>query len=1059
MSGTNVLPVLSLSDIDQAAQLILQAYSPANGQVSADHQRRLQQEILEIQRRPEAWGLVVPFLEHQDPNIQFFGAHTIQVKIARDWDQFPQDRSLELRDTVLGLTTHAISTRRNKVILRKLYVSLTALALKLVPNQPDNWPSWIISTVTYLLERGATMEHILDFLAIVAEEVETADLLQPTRLQMRQTLLDSVSMVVQGITTSVQKPSNQRTPGELQSALKCLEAWMSTLPGSDLTSLIPVLINVLTPQLPSAEFDEDVFVPASDALQAVMSESALSDGSGSKTLTEPLLVWIHTWGGRIVEATLSSGFADAVSHSFCKLLAALGDHSTSYLAAHLASSTQPSPISAAYAPGALPTKSQLIQNFLRLLLAYTALPGYYGVDEEESEMMLGFWYLFQEALWSVEYQFGFDEEEGQEGVDESDRVREREGERLEREREKDQWTIAKAVYGELVSVLERKVRWPPREVLTSWTKDQKDKFQVYRRDVGDTLINAYYILRNDMLAFYVNGIVERLNSRQETDGWEDIEATLHCIMSIQEAVPVEDNPHLRRLFGPEILGRLPTTGRYRVRRTMLSLIGTYASWFTTQPNVHPGAAGTSLLMTAVSYVGNALPEPSLCLQAANALRDLCDANRAALAPHIAAFGQLHAGLTGIPDTEKAKVLQSIASVIQALPPEEEIPPVETIVSPVVAKLMEALRSSTQLPDDARALAIQQLQTLSGVAKGLTRTSDGLVALDEEAEEREVLERMNRARADPRMVKLREELLNAIQGTVELMSTDAGVSDALSDLFKSITSLPADATLISLPPGPLLELVCVASQRQLTAVWLSLASMLFPQLDPPPPIATSLVSTPSPENWAIVMSVLPALIQISLTFLGQPGAMDANPDIVQAFFSCMDAVARIFTRAFYQLPDGLFNALMDCARSALTLQERYSLVSSCTFLNTLINRTTRSDDLEEAKALLANRYGKAIMQAILSGFAGVAPRSASPNLIDLLSILLSRYPAESRGWIGEILFTEDFTPSKASKEAKEKLFKALTSSRSLKRTREAAQEFVLIARGLENSSFGYTSVVV
>ena len=28
------------------------------------------------------------------------------------------------------------------------------------------------------------------------------------------------------------------------------------------------------------------------------------------------------------------------------------------------------------------------------------------------------------------------------------------------------------------------------------------------------------------------------------------------------------------------------------------------------------------------------------------------------------------------DTEKAKVLQSIASVIQALPPAEEIPPVE-----------------------------------------------------------------------------------------------------------------------------------------------------------------------------------------------------------------------------------------------------------------------------------------------------------------------------------------------------------------------------------------------
>lgn len=99
-------------------------------------------------------------------------------------------------------------------------------------------------------------------------------------------------------------------------------------------------------------------------------------------------------------------------------------------------------------------------------------------------------------------------------------------------------------------------------------------------------------------------------------------------------------------------------------------------------------------MTAISYVAAALPEPSLCLPAANALRDLCDSNRAVLAPHIASFAELHAGLTDVPvcwilycypfvaltfmlqDTEKMKVLQSIASVIQSLPPAEQIPPVE-----------------------------------------------------------------------------------------------------------------------------------------------------------------------------------------------------------------------------------------------------------------------------------------------------------------------------------------------------------------------------------------------
>lgn len=44
-------------------------------------------------------------------------------------------------------------------------------------------------------------------------------------------------------------------------------------------------------------------------------------------------------------------------------------------------------------------------------------------------------------------------------------------------------------------------------------------------------------------------------------------------MAIQEAVPVEPNPDLARLFSPEILGRIPTAGPDRVRRTTLVLIG------------------------------------------------------------------------------------------------------------------------------------------------------------------------------------------------------------------------------------------------------------------------------------------------------------------------------------------------------------------------------------------------------------------------------------------------------------------------------------------------------
>ena len=76
------------------------------------------------------------------------------------------------------------------------------------------------------------------------------------------------------------------------------------------------------------------------------------------------------------------------------------------------------------------------------------------------------------------------------------------------------------------------------------------------------------------------------------------------------------------------------------------------------------------------------------------------------------------------------------------------------------------------------LAIQQLDTLSGVAKGLTRLADGILIFsdrDQEEEQNGHLELIHRARDDLRMVKLREQIFGALRVVVELWSTDAEVA--------------------------------------------------------------------------------------------------------------------------------------------------------------------------------------------------------------------------------------------------------------------------------------------
>lgn len=184
--------------------------------------------------------------------------------------------------------------------------------------------------------------------------------------------------------------------------------------------------------------------------------------------------------------------------------------------------------------------------------------------------------------------------------------------------------------------------------------------------------------------------------------------------------------------------------------------------------------------------------------------------------------------------------------------------------------------------------MQQLQALTGIAKGLTRISDSLLAIDDSAEALEEMERLTRARGDVRMTGLRDLLMQAITLTVELWSTDASVGDVgvsylllnysltpvqtLSEFIKAMTSLPSDMTLVSLPSGPLLKIVCLAARKQLTGAWLSLVSMLVIQLDPPSLLPPRFKTTNEEAQMAI-SQILPGLLEDSLVFLGRPGVME------------------------------------------------------------------------------------------------------------------------------------------------------------------------------------------
>ncbi|KAF8598080.1 ARM repeat-containing protein [Ceratobasidium sp. AG-I] len=1036
MSASPFQVSLSPHDIAQAQQLVNQLYSPST---RPEIQQSINRELLDVQRRPEAWGLVVPFLESSDPNVQFFGALTVQVKIARDWDAFPQEHATALRDTLLELAGRATTRNLPRLTTRKLFVALCSLALRLAPTDPpthseSRWPNWVLGTAQSLSASGATPDQVLEFLTIVAEEMARSDLVAAKKSQMDLVLRDAAPAVVQAASSSLGTNGGP--------ALKCLEAWIGWgIPADNITPLIPLLIDLLSPSA-----DEDAFAGSSDVLQEILTKSSLSEGgAGLRTLTMPLLDWVSRAGVGIMQQAVTEGDSNHISHSTCKLVTALGEHSTQYLAAHL--------------------NDPPVQAFMKVVLGYTGFPGYYGIDEEESEMVLPFWYLLEEALLDADY------------------VGDPEGEL---------WGMAKMIYLELVKVLKRKVTWPGE---ITWAKDQREKFSNYRRDVGDALINAYYVLRDDMLRALIEPLVPQLAG--EHVDWEDVESTLHNIKSIQEALAVDPNPALATLFGPHVLGRLPRSGTHRVRRTALGTVGAYATWFTTGartrggtpapdnlsssslpttgagigvgggatlsvPNVQNNNAGegVGLLLDAVGYVVAALEEPGVCTDAARALKELCDANRVRLAPHIQSFGELHQRLPRIPASEKGKVLQSIASVIQALPPDQAIDPILGVVTPVVTSLGQLLNDTTTPPDSIRDTTIAHLSALTACSKGLTRSNDLFAFALEDPDTPEgqaLLAGIERARADERMSALRDEIVRLVGSVMARWCVDAEASTAVSELIKSITALPSDATLLSLSPEPLLSLVCTAARIQLTAVWLSLAALLVVQLDPPMwPRLTRDGDEERMRRTGVVAQVTMGLVGAALGMLDGAGSMEGNPDVAQDFFGYLTKVATHFPRVILEMQGEMADRLFGITATALTLQERYSLVNACNFMTIFLRKTRNEAGLTEAGDALLRRQGGILVEALLLGIGGSAPRSTVPNLAELLANLVSRSPGEARTWMNTLLMAENSVNARIPAAAREKFMKTVLGTRSTKKTKEAANEYALVARGLEGSAFGYAT---
>jgi hypothetical protein len=287
------------------------------------------------------------------------------------------------------------------------------------------------------------------------------------------------------------------------------------------------------------------------------------------------------------------------------MLAALVEHSSEWFVARL--------------------EQQDVQQFLGTVLRITGWEGTGGVDENVSELTLPIYPLIQEAIMDSD---SFTSDHNTNPM----------------------WALAKGFFRELVEVTRRKVRWPgsgEESSLGGLDAEDREVYDTWRRDAGEVIVGAYYILRNDMLASLVEVATNQIGAHAP---WQDVEATLHCIRYSSEAVPLGEDKSLPILFSDQVINALlqrPAAGRgeERLCLTVVCLIrelqssvpkltsGAYEEWF----KFHPDHLLPVLSYLVPSLTSSRLVSPS----AAEALKALSDICRTKLVQHIGAFSELH----------------------------------------------------------------------------------------------------------------------------------------------------------------------------------------------------------------------------------------------------------------------------------------------------------------------------------------------------------------------------------------------------------------------------------
>ncbi|KAI2667266.1 Importin-13 [Labeo rohita] len=310
-----------------------------------DKKNVAQKWLTQAQASPQAWHFCWALLRPDKvPEIQFFGASTLHVKISRHWSDLPPGQLDSLRSQLITQVSQFASGP--KMVLTRLYRRGVTEA-----------------------DGQARCLALLELLAVLPEELQNSRIPASRRSQLRSTLAVDWSSVCFLLQQLLQRPDAPCPVRER--VLRCVSSWLTldiTLKDSE--GLLESCFALLK--------ESELFDTAVETIVSIISQPDCQRFADSLLKVVPQVLGLQEQ----LKKSVQDGDIET-SHGICRIAVALGETHCRTLLEQV-------------------DHWQGFQALVSMIMSCTGTPGHYPVDETSSSLTLTFWYTLQDDITSLD---------------------------------------------------------------------------------------------------------------------------------------------------------------------------------------------------------------------------------------------------------------------------------------------------------------------------------------------------------------------------------------------------------------------------------------------------------------------------------------------------------------------------------------------------------------------------------------------------------------------------------------------------------------------------------